>query len=457
MLALSSSDAACVRAPQRRSEQAPALTPERRREPPAELRPGEVSFASGAARPRRHPHGALSGRRCPGRRQAGPFRGCARPARTGASVEDAAGRPRARPERPLRRAELPLAASSSSPNDPMFDRLWGLQPTLGDQDIDAPEAWNLTTGQLERRRGRHRHRRRLRPPGSERQHLEQRRRDRREWRLTTTTTATSTTSAAGTSSERRRGPTRLQRPRHARRRDDRRRGQQLGGRHRRQLGRLDHAASCRRHASVACPDRHRRTRSTTRATTAPTSSTAASARRAESTRFVTRSSPTACQNTLFVFAAGNEGRSLQGNTSGDQRLPVRVSTGLRSAQPTCCLRRGLGPTDGIASFSNRGSPRFTSLAPGVDIRSSLARVLARERLSGGLRELVVVRRPVGTHGRRLAVLATARPSGGDSGRVEPHRLARAGSTIRDSRVQVDPPRPLPPVRPRRLRGFEYDL
>ena len=57
---------------------------------------------------------------------------------------------------------------------------------------------------------------------------------------TTTATARSTTPAAGTSSNRT-TPARLQRPRHACRGHDRRAGQQRPRRHRRQLGRDDHA------------------------------------------------------------------------------------------------------------------------------------------------------------------------------------------------------------------------
>ena len=46
------------------------------------------------------------------------------------------------------------SANSSNPNDPMFDELWGLHNTgqtggKNDADIDAPEAWDITTGSKE--------------------------------------------------------------------------------------------------------------------------------------------------------------------------------------------------------------------------------------------------------------------------------------------------------------------
>src|SRR5262245_59370165 len=49
---------------------------------------------------------------------------------------------RRRGVRPALAAELleERAVPSTVPNDPMFDRLWGMQ------DIHAPEAWDLTTG-----------------------------------------------------------------------------------------------------------------------------------------------------------------------------------------------------------------------------------------------------------------------------------------------------------------------
>ena len=44
-----------------------------------------------------------------------------------------------------------IITSAALPNDPSFSRLWGLHNTgqtggVGDADIDAPEAWNVTTG-----------------------------------------------------------------------------------------------------------------------------------------------------------------------------------------------------------------------------------------------------------------------------------------------------------------------
>ena len=140
---------------------------------------------------------------------------------------------------------------------------------------------------------------------------------------------------------------RLQRPRHARRRHDRRRGQQRARRHRRQLGRLAHGPA--RGGRLREPPGHARssTRSTTPARTAPTSSTAASAaQQVEPTvRDAIMSAP--CANTLFVFAAGNSGWNLDGNTGvNDQAYPVRVpppARGRRCERRKHPLRRRDGP------------------------------------------------------------------------------------------------------------------
>ena len=61
---------------------------------------------------------------------------------------------RGRPRCPVRRAQL-LYELDAVPNDPRFPELWGLNNTgqlvngvfgTADADIDAPEAWNTTTG-----------------------------------------------------------------------------------------------------------------------------------------------------------------------------------------------------------------------------------------------------------------------------------------------------------------------
>jgi subtilisin family serine protease len=64
----------------------------------------------------------------------------------GTSVAKAAAALERRPE--VRYAEPNYRYSPhATPNDPFFPQLWGLQQA-NDADIDAPEAWNLTTGSL---------------------------------------------------------------------------------------------------------------------------------------------------------------------------------------------------------------------------------------------------------------------------------------------------------------------
>ena len=103
--------------------------------------------------------------------------------------------------------------AEATPNDPSFSNLWGLNntgqaingfPGTPDADIDAPEAWNVTTGSADVDGRGDRHRRRLVASGPQ-----PRRSGSTPARTaaaaaptasTTTTTATSTTGTAGTSS-----------------------------------------------------------------------------------------------------------------------------------------------------------------------------------------------------------------------------------------------------------------
>ena len=81
-----------------------------------------------------------------------------------------------------------------------------------------------------------------------------------------------------------------------------------------------------------------------------------------------------CANTLFVFAAGNSGWNLDGNTGvNDQAYPCEFhrppGEGGASAANILCV----GATDRndvIASFSNRGTSAVHLAAPGVDILSA---------------------------------------------------------------------------------------
>lgn len=83
----------------------------------------------------------------------------------------------------------------------------------------------------------------------------------------------------------------------------------------------------------------------------------------------------ACANTLFVFAAGNSGWNLNGNTGiRDNTFPCELhrppAGGGVSADNVLCVGAS-GKTDGIASFSNRGTMAVHLAAPGVGIRSTL--------------------------------------------------------------------------------------
>ena len=83
----------------------------------------------------------------------------------------------------------------------------------------------------------------------------------------------------------------------------------------------------------------------------------------------------ACADTLFVFAAGNSGRNLNGNTGvGDDTFPCELhrppAGGGVSAANVLCVGAS-GKADGIASFSNRGTMAVHLAAPGVGIRSTL--------------------------------------------------------------------------------------
>jgi subtilisin family serine protease len=77
-----------------------------------------------------------------------------------------------------------------------------------------------------------------------------------------------------------------------------------------------------------------------------------------------------CQDTLFVFAAGNDGRSLEGNTPAANVYPCELHRPPASAANVLCVGAS-GPADGIARFSNRGPSAVHLVAPGVGIRSTV--------------------------------------------------------------------------------------
>ncbi len=78
----------------------------------------------------------------------------------------------------------------------------------------------------------------------------------------------------------------------------------------------------------------------------------------------------ACANTLFLFAAGNDGLNLDG---GNDSYPCEyhrpVPDGGQNAVNIICVA-ATGATDAIASFSNRGTQAVHLAGPGVNIRST---------------------------------------------------------------------------------------
>lgn len=78
-----------------------------------------------------------------------------------------------------------------------------------------------------------------------------------------------------------------------------------------------------------------------------------------------------CQDTLFVFAAGNDGRSLEGNTRASNVYPCELHRPPSSAANVLCVGAS-GKADGIARFSNRGPSAVHLVAPGVGIRGTAA-------------------------------------------------------------------------------------
>jgi subtilisin family serine protease len=74
-----------------------------------------------------------------------------------------------------------------------------------------------------------------------------------------------------------------------------------------------------------------------------------------------------CQNTLFVFAAGNEDRDLDGSGAAFDSYPCELHR-LGSTNVLCI--GATTPTDTRASFSNHGTAAVHLFAPGVDILSS---------------------------------------------------------------------------------------
>jgi subtilisin family serine protease len=82
---------------------------------------------------------------------------------------------------------------------------------------------------------------------------------------------------------------------------------------------------------------------------------------------------TACKDTLFVFAAGNEGRNLTNNTNPTNAYPCEYHRAPPHgfSVPNIICVAATRPNDALAGFSNRGKPAVHLAAPGVGILSSL--------------------------------------------------------------------------------------
>jgi subtilisin family serine protease len=81
----------------------------------------------------------------------------------------------------------------------------------------------------------------------------------------------------------------------------------------------------------------------------------------------------ACKNTLFVFAAGNDGANLTNNTNSTNAYPCeyhRPSPHGFSVPNIICVA-ATNQNDALARFSNRGKAAVHLAAPGVGIYSSL--------------------------------------------------------------------------------------
>ena len=81
----------------------------------------------------------------------------------------------------------------------------------------------------------------------------------------------------------------------------------------------------------------------------------------------------ACKNTLFVFAAGNDGHVLNNNTAATNTYPCEywraAPHGFGATNLVCVAATNMN--DALASFSNRGKSAVHLAAPGVDIYSSV--------------------------------------------------------------------------------------
>ena len=263
-------------------------------------------------------------------------------------------------------------AHATIPNDPDFDQLWGLHNPVGDHDIDAPEAWDTrpaartSSSQCIDSGVAYDH------PELERQHL---------GRTTTRprATASTTTSTAGSTT---RGWDFIQNDNTPL--DFNGHGTHVAGTIGAEGNNGADIAGVNWDVSIM-PRARRRT--PTGASPARRSSTAIKYACANGADIVNGSfggpgkstgdrnaiKSHACKNTLFVFAAGNDGASS--TRTRTRRTPTRASTGARrptavGATNIVCVA-ATNKNDALAGFSNRGRSAVHLAAPGVDILSSL--------------------------------------------------------------------------------------
>ena len=76
-----------------------------------------------------------------------------------------------------------------------------------------------------------------------------------------------------------------------------------------------------------------------------------------------------CANTLFSFAAGNDGRNLNPNRRRNNTFPCELHRPPTSAPNVLCVGAS-DRTDALAGFSNHGTSAVHLAAPGVGIRST---------------------------------------------------------------------------------------
>ncbi len=286
----------------------------------------------------------------------------ARPARGGRLGPRLRGGARPRSGRRLRRAELHPPLHAGPARRPALRGALGPEPTLGRRHRRAGGLGDDDREQHRRRR-RDRQRRRLRPPRPRREHLGQpgrarrRHRQRRQrlrrrrprlglrpgrQRPRSTTTATARTSRARSA---RSATTRSASPASTR---------------------TSPSCRCARAGSMASKTPTSSRPSTTPATTAPDVVNGSFGGPDKSLALANLLKSVPCRNTLFVFAAGNDGAVLTNNTAATNAYPCeyhRPAPHGFSVPNVVCVAAST-KSDTLASFSNRGPAAVHLAAPG---------------------------------------------------------------------------------------------